>query len=223
MSAREIDRFEPRTTRPASMREKSSSVFTSFSRRRLLRWATSRAASRRPAAPFAGASSASSSGPSSSVSGVRNSWLTLLKKVVLARSISASASARRRSRLVRVRVGDAGGNLSDQEADETPVPTRRSGGTGSAPPRRCPRRALSVLGDGHDQRLRRRPRHGPVGRFEDRLARSTTRRVDLFRFPASGQGTSGESTSIIGIATGWSAAMPVREMSRARVPASSKR
>ena len=39
----------------------------------------------------------SSSGPSMRVSGVRNSWLTLEKKVVLARSISARASARRRS------------------------------------------------------------------------------------------------------------------------------
>ena len=41
--------------------------------------------------------STSSSGPSIRVSGVRNSWLTLEKNVVLARSISASASARRRS------------------------------------------------------------------------------------------------------------------------------
>ena len=41
--------------------------------------------------------SRSSSGPSISVSGVRNSWLTLLKNVVLARSSSASASARLRS------------------------------------------------------------------------------------------------------------------------------
>ncbi len=40
---------------------------------------------------------ASSSGPSISVSGVRNSWLTLLKNAVLARSSSASASARWRS------------------------------------------------------------------------------------------------------------------------------
>jgi hypothetical protein len=32
-----------------------------------------------------------------SVSGVRNSWLTLLKNAVFARSSSASASARRRS------------------------------------------------------------------------------------------------------------------------------
>jgi hypothetical protein len=42
----------------------------------------------------AGAASASSVGPSISVSGVRNSWLTLLKNAVFARSISASASAR---------------------------------------------------------------------------------------------------------------------------------
>ena len=49
--------------------------------------------------PAAGSSaaSASSSGPSISVSGVRNSWLTLLKKAVLVRSIAASASARSRS------------------------------------------------------------------------------------------------------------------------------
>ena len=41
--------------------------------------------------------SMSSTGPSMSVSGVRNSWLTLEKKAVLARSSSASASARLRS------------------------------------------------------------------------------------------------------------------------------
>ena len=41
--------------------------------------------------------SVSSSGPSISVSGVRNSWLTLEKNAVFARSISASASARCRS------------------------------------------------------------------------------------------------------------------------------
>ena len=37
----EIDRLEADLTRPASMREKSSSVLTSFKRRRLLRCATS--------------------------------------------------------------------------------------------------------------------------------------------------------------------------------------
>ena len=41
--------------------------------------------------------SASSAGPMSSVSGVRSSWLTLVKKSVLAWSSSASVSARRRS------------------------------------------------------------------------------------------------------------------------------
>ena len=40
---------------------------------------------------------ASSTGPSIRVSGVRNSWLTFEKNAVFARSISASASARRRS------------------------------------------------------------------------------------------------------------------------------
>ena len=41
--------------------------------------------------------SASSAGPSSSVSGVRSSWLTLVKNAVLAASSSSSASARARS------------------------------------------------------------------------------------------------------------------------------
>ena len=44
-----------------------------------------------------GEASASSVGPIISVSGVRNSWLTLEKKAILARSSSASALARRRS------------------------------------------------------------------------------------------------------------------------------
>ena len=80
---------------PPPMREKSSSVLTSFSRRRLLRWATSN----RSCARDGSRSSAkmSSIGPSIKVSGVRNSCETFEKKAVLARSISASASARRRS------------------------------------------------------------------------------------------------------------------------------
>ena len=75
---------------PTSMRTKSSSPFTSLSSRRALRWSSSR---------FRGDGGvwlvmASSMGPSMSVSGVRNSWLTLLKNVVLARSSSASSSER---------------------------------------------------------------------------------------------------------------------------------
>ena len=61
------------------------------SRRSALRWTSSQ---RSPlSAPRGARPSASSSGPSISVSGVRNSWLTLEKKAVLARSSSASASA----------------------------------------------------------------------------------------------------------------------------------
>ena len=54
-------------------------------------WLGASPASARPDA------TASSSGPSSSVSGVRNSWLTFEKNAVFARSTSVSASARRRS------------------------------------------------------------------------------------------------------------------------------
>ena len=82
--------------RPACTREKSSSVFTSRSSRSALR-RTSCSRSRWAAGSGSSASARlSSSGPSISVSGVRNSWLTLLKNVVLARSSSASMSIRRR-------------------------------------------------------------------------------------------------------------------------------
>ncbi len=83
-------------SRPASMREKSSSVLTSFKQPlavapRDLERAGATSAGRPSAA------SACSSGPSISASGVRNSWLTFEKNVVLARSSSANASARWRS------------------------------------------------------------------------------------------------------------------------------
>ena len=95
-AARSVGSYDART-RPASIREKSSSVLTSFSSRRPLRWAVS-SRSRWPGGSGSSASaSASSTGPSIRVSGVRNSWLTFEKNAVFARSISASASARRRS------------------------------------------------------------------------------------------------------------------------------
>ena len=79
------------------MREKSSSAFTSFSSRSgVAMQAISQTLSSRERVVRA-RSAASSAGPSINVSGVRNSWLTLLKNAVLARSISASASARRRA------------------------------------------------------------------------------------------------------------------------------
>ena len=61
---------------------KSRRMMTSFGRRTLFRWATSRLVLWRPFdAPPPG-------GPSMSVGGVRNSWLTLLKNSVFARSNS---------------------------------------------------------------------------------------------------------------------------------------
>ncbi len=81
--------------RPASMREKSRRALTSFSTRSVLRCATSRSA--RSRGGVAASCRASSSGPSISVSGVRNSWLTLEKKAVFARSSCSSVSARWRS------------------------------------------------------------------------------------------------------------------------------
>ena len=83
------------SARPASIREKSSSVFTRRCRRDALR--STRARRSRWGPLRSGAVTRSSSGPSISVSGVRNSWLMLEKKTVLARSSWASSSARRRS------------------------------------------------------------------------------------------------------------------------------
>ncbi len=87
---RSVSRYEA-STRPASMREKSSSELASLSRRSWLRWTIS---SGEPLRARPADASASSVGPIISASGVRNSWLTLEKKTVLARSISASASVR---------------------------------------------------------------------------------------------------------------------------------
>ena len=95
-TARSVGSYDARA-RPASIREKSSRVLTSFSSRSPLRWAVS-SRSRWPGGSGSSASArASSTGPSIRVSGVRNSWLTFEKNAVFARSISASASARRRS------------------------------------------------------------------------------------------------------------------------------
>ena len=79
-------------TRPASMREKSSSVLTSFSSRSALR--CDGLAGPHPAGSRSATRARPRVGPSISVSGVRNSWLTLEKNAVFARSSSASASAR---------------------------------------------------------------------------------------------------------------------------------
>ena len=62
-----------------------------------------------------------STGPSISVSGVRNSWLTLEKNAVFARSSSASASARRRSASYGVRIRQRGRDLAGEQLEEAAV------------------------------------------------------------------------------------------------------
>ena len=79
--------------RPAWMREKSSKVLTSFAILRPLRWMSSNSVRACSSTPEVRARSAST-GPRIKVNGVRNSWLMLEKNVVLARSSSASDSAR---------------------------------------------------------------------------------------------------------------------------------
>ena len=86
------------------MRENSSSVLTSLSSRSALRRTASSLLAGLRVGERIGRAEQSSSGPSISVSGVRNSWLTLLKKAVFARSSSASASARRAPPRARARV-----------------------------------------------------------------------------------------------------------------------
>ncbi len=83
--------------RPVSTWEKSSRDCTIRSRRRAPRWASSRSKAM-PGARFGRSARAASRGPRRRVSGVRNSWLTLAKNSVLARSRSARASCRPRSR-----------------------------------------------------------------------------------------------------------------------------
>ena len=90
---------------PASMREKSSSVLTSLSSRRPFRCTTASGSRSLRRSASVGARAASSSGPSMRVSGVRNSWLTLLKNAVFGAvelgkrfGAACAALARRRAR-----------------------------------------------------------------------------------------------------------------------------
>ena len=68
-----------------------------------------------------GDASASSVGPSINVSGVRNSWLTLLKNAVLARSSSASASARACASSSACAPAIAGTDLRRDEREEIAI------------------------------------------------------------------------------------------------------
>ena len=98
----------------------------------------------------------SSSGPSISVSGVRNSWLTFEKKAVLARSISASASARLRSSSYPVhwRGSPQSGPQPNQQTVDT---DRRRAGNGFSPAIRTPTFPVLIgRHNRHDDGLMRR-------------------------------------------------------------------
>ena len=60
-------------------------------------------------------------GPSISVSGVRSSWLTLLKNAVFARSRSVKLFGAALLRFIGFCVGDAGGNLSGSQVKEAGI------------------------------------------------------------------------------------------------------
>ena len=63
------------------------------------------------------------------VSGVRNSWLTLEKKAVLARSSSARASARSALFRIGVRIRDGRRGLTGDKLEEAAVRVSRTPGT----------------------------------------------------------------------------------------------
>ncbi len=122
-------------TRPASMRENSSSELTSRSSRPALRRAVSSRSRWAGSSPVAAI--ASSSGPRSNVNGVRNSWLTLVRKAVLARSSSASASARRRCCSYESAVANAADTWS-ASSRQNPWYCSSSGRRGFSPTTRHP-------------------------------------------------------------------------------------
>ena len=116
-----IDRLRLAWIRPASSREKSSRVLTSLSSRRALRWARATCSCRTAGSGSERAASASSSGPSIRVSGVRNSWLTFAEEdrfcpVYLCQRLGALAF-----RLVGARVGHGGRQPGGEQLVECPV------------------------------------------------------------------------------------------------------
>ena len=110
------------------MREKSSSVFTSFSSRRLLRWATSSCSRTSPAAPLAGASRLVQRPEQQ-----RQRRAEFVADVAEERRLRAVQLGERLRAppllLVGMDVGQPRGDLADEQADEAPAPTRRSDGT----------------------------------------------------------------------------------------------
>ena len=129
-------------------------MFTSLSSRSPLRCTTSmrrRCVGRQRM--LVRSASASSAGPSSSVSGVRSSWLTLVKKVVLARSSSASCSTALAVPPRRRAPGRSRGELAGDQLDEPAVVVVELAVPVEADDEIAVRVALAELAQGHGEGL----------------------------------------------------------------------
>ena len=157
------------------MREKSSSEFTSLSRRCALRCASS-SCSRCAGGSVRASASASSSGPSISVSGVRNSWLTFEKNAVLARSISRQRLCAAAFVLVGARIRDGRRDLGADQLEEARVALVEPDAAADADDQRTGRAARDVRFDRHD-------RHG-IRRIRPRSGRHDRQHGDNPRAPA---------------------------------------
>ena len=121
VSAGQVGAAVRRRSATASSREKSRRVLTSWSIRWPLRAIVSSRRSCTGASGTSASARASSAGPSSRVSGVRSSWLTLAKKSLLAWSRRASDSARSRSAVDGAGVADRRGEVAGDQLDEVAV------------------------------------------------------------------------------------------------------
>ena len=140
--------------------------------------------------------SASSTGPSISVSGVRNSWLTLEKNAVFARSSSASASARRRSSSYARALATRRADLAGHEVEEAPVGVvetparadaeRRAGRPGRLSGRGTGRTTARLGGSGQGE-----PGRGPASQRRSRTSSARPVRSTA----ASGQGVASPAAS----------------------------
>ena len=163
-------------TRPASIREKSRSVFTSLSSLSPFRCHPTRSAPSGVTAEGPPLERSSSSGPSIRVSGVLNSWLHVAEEDGL-RSIELGEPLRPVPLVLeRPGIRDGGGNVPRHEIEE-PAVVLVELPPGAIPATRNPvGRSCPGLEDGEDHGASRRlGRQGPPGRSPIRSRRSSTR------------------------------------------------
>ena len=168
-----------------------------------MRWTISRSW---PSSVRAGERSASVVGPSISVSGVRSSWLMLLKNRVLARSSSAMASARRRSSSEARARAIAEVSCEATSAEEAEVPSE--GARHAARPKHDEAVSIPLVAEQRDD-------DGPLGPDAVAAARQGT---EAAREVVDGDGLTGAQRLVERPARRWAArrSMRAREGRRAR-------